>query len=32
MLRSFLVPKITTTMARTTNQCQMLKEPMFALR
>src|SRR5690606_27989162 len=27
MLRSFLVPKTSSTMTRTTSQCQMLKEP-----
>jgi hypothetical protein len=30
-LRSFLVPKISRTMIRTINQCQMLKEPMSGL-
>ena len=28
MLRSFLVPKISTTTTRTISQCQMLNEPM----
>ncbi len=32
MLRSFLVPKIMTTMANTTSQCQMLNEPIMTLR
>ena len=28
MLRSFLVPKMSSTMIKTINQCQMLNEPM----
>ena len=28
MLRSFFVPKMSSTMTRTINQCQMLNEPM----
>jgi hypothetical protein len=31
MLRSFLVPKMTTTTSNTISQCQMLNEPMIFL-
>jgi hypothetical protein len=30
-LRSFFVPKMTTTISRTISQCQTLNEPMIAL-